>query len=98
MAKKKQEPIFTKVAPNEVKIEYKGNKFVLIEDKRGVYGLGRAIQLYQLKDFDKTHLKEVGWTSSDNHSCSGKENALITTMTNMEECKVAAIKYIDVMS
>jgi hypothetical protein len=95
MKKAAERPKFTQISRNEVKIDYKGNKFMLIEKSRGTYGLGSAIQLYHLDGFDKKHLKEVGWTNSDNHSCSGMRNALIPTFTNMEECKKAAIKYID---
>ena len=95
MKKTSARPRFIQIARNEVKIEYKGNKFALIEKSRGVYGLGSAIQLYHIDGFDKKHLKEVGWTNSDNHSCKGMRDALINTFTNMEECKKAAIKYID---
>ena len=86
---------FTQIAPNEVRIDYKGNKFMLIEQNRGVYGMGKAIQLYHLEGFEKKHLKEVGWTKSDNHNCKGMNDALISTFTNMDECKKAAIKYIN---
>jgi hypothetical protein len=92
-----QKPKFTQVAPNEVKIDYKGNKFMLIEKSRGVYGMGSAVQLYHLDGFDKKHLKEVAWTNSDNHSCKGMRDALITHFATMDECKKAAIKYIDDM-
>ena len=95
MSKTSASPKFNQIAPNEVKIDYKGNRFILIESKRGVYGLGSAIQLYHMDGFEKKHLKEVGWTSSDNHSCKGMKDSLITTFTNMNECKKAAIKYID---
>ena len=88
-------PEFNKVSPNEFVFEYKGNKFMLVENDRGVFGIGKAIQLYQLNGLLKTHIKEVGWTKSDNHNCSGKDKALITEFTNIEECKFAAVKYID---
>ncbi len=92
---KSTKPVFTQVAPNEVKFVYKGITFMLVENRRGVYSLGSAIQLYQMNGMERTHIKEVGWTKSDNHSCSDMEKALIPTFTNMEACKVAAIKYID---
>jgi hypothetical protein len=92
-----QKPKFTQVAPNEVKIDYKGNKFMLIEKSRGVYSIGKAVQLYHLDGFDKKHLKEVAWTVSDNHSCKGMRDALINHFATMDECKKAAIKYIDDM-
>jgi hypothetical protein len=89
---------FTEIARGEVRIDYKGNKFLLLEKSRGTYGLGSAVQLYLLEGFDKKHLKEIGWTSSDNHSCSGMGSACITKLTNMSECKEAAVKYIDAIS
>jgi hypothetical protein len=94
MAKAKA-PVFTQVAPNEVKFVYKGITFMLVENSRGVLSIGSAIQLYQMNGMERTHIKEVGWTKSDNHSSRDMANALITTFTNMEECKVAAVKYID---
>jgi hypothetical protein len=88
-------PKFTKVAPNEVRIDYKGHKFLLIEKSRGVYGMGQAVQLYLLDGFDKKHLKEVAWTKSDGHSNSDMKAALISHFATIDECKKAAIKYID---
>jgi hypothetical protein len=87
---------FTQVAPNEVRIDYKGHKFMLIEKDRGVYGMGKAVQLYVLEGFEKKHLKEVAWTKTDNHN-PGKDmkNALLTHFATMDECKKAAVKYID---
>ena len=93
MAKAKA-PVFTQVAPNEVKFVYKGITFMLVENSRGVLSMGSAIQLYQMNGMERTHIKEVGWTKSDG-SCKDMEHALINTFTNMEECKVAAVKYID---
>ena len=97
MKKATERPKFIQLSRNEVKIDYKGNRFMLIEKSRGVYGLGSSIQLYHLDGFDKKHIKEVGWTNSDNHECKGMKDALINTFTTMEECKKAAIKYIDQM-
>ena len=90
-------PKFTQVAPNEVRIDYKGHKFLLMEKSRGVYGMGKAVQLYVLDGFDKKHLKEVAWTKTDNHSGKDMKDALITHFATMDECKKAAIKYIDSM-
>lgn len=95
MEKSAKTPKFIKIAPNEVKVEYKENRFALIEKSQGVYGMGSAIILYHLDGFDKKYLKVVGWTKSDHHSCSGMKDALINTFTDMEACKKAAIKYID---
>ncbi len=97
MAKKKAKPVFTQISPNEVKIKYREQVFVLEELSRGVYGMGKAIGLKQLVGLEKKYLKEVGWTQTDNHGNGGMREALITEFTNMEACKVAAIKYIDLL-
>jgi hypothetical protein len=91
-----KKPKFTQIAPNEIRIDYRGHKFMLVERTRGVYGIGRAIQLYLLEGFDKKHIKEIGWTRSDNHGCRGIREAAITDhFTTMDKCKVAAVNYID---
>lgn len=89
----KEKPVFTQLSVDEVKINYRGMKFLLIEGDRGFYGAGRAIHLYKLEDnLDKKLMVEVGWTQTDNsHSPSG----LINHFTNWDECKIASIKYID---
>lgn len=92
---KKERAKFTQIAPKEVRIDYKGFRFLLIEKDRGTLGIGRAVQLYQLNAFEKSHLKEIGWTKSDNHSCNGMEDACINRITNFDACKDAAVKYID---
>lgn len=97
MAKKKAKPVFTQISPNEVKIKYREQVFILEESNRGTWGLGRAIGLKQLVGLEKKYIKEVGWTKSDNHGNGGMKEALITNLTNMEACKVAAIKYIDLL-
>ena len=88
---------FTSVSPNETKMEYKEQKFMLVEQNRGVYSSGRAIQLYLMDGFEKKHLKEIGWTKSDG-SCSGMKDACITSLTDINACKEAAVKYIDAIS
>jgi hypothetical protein len=95
MKKTSAKAVFTQVSSNEVRIDYKGFKFLLIEKSRGVYGLGKAVQLYQLEGLKKTHIKEVGWTKSDNHSCTGIKNAIINEITTMKQCERESLKYID---
>ena len=75
---KKEAPKFTQVSPSEVRVDYRGIKFLLVEQDRGIYGKGRAIQLYQLDGLIKTHIKEIGWTKSDNNGCGGMERACVT--------------------
>ena len=92
---KKEAPKFTQVSPSEVRVDYRGIKFLLVEQDRGIYGKGRAIQLYQLDGLIKAHIKEIGWTQSDNNGCGGMERACVTHLATWSECKTAAIKYID---
>jgi hypothetical protein len=92
---------FTKVSENETRLDYKGNKFMLVEQDRGVYSSGRAIQLYLMKGFDKQHIKELGWTKSDGYFRPGdsdSKNSCIPHITTLEECKKASLKYIDLIS
>ena len=85
---------FTTISPNETRIDYKGHKFLLIEQNRGFYGAGRAVQLYLLEGFEKKHLKEIGWTKSDG-SCKGMQDACINRITDLPKCKTESLKYID---
>lgn len=64
-------PKFTVISQNEIRLDYKDLKFMLVEQKRGVYSIGRAVQLYQMDGFQKTHIKELGWTKTDNHDGPG---------------------------
>ncbi len=92
--KKMETTKFTKISETETRLDYKGNKFMLVEQKRGVYSAGRAIQLYLMEGFDKKHLKELGWTESDGY-CRDMKDAYINRITTLEECKTASLKYID---
>jgi len=86
---------FKKISSNEVKFEYKGKKFLLGEKDRGVYGMGRAVQLYLLDGFDRKHIKEMGWTQSDNHHGEREADAYIGGITTMKEIKENVTDYID---
>jgi hypothetical protein len=90
-------PKFTTVSSNEVRLDYKGNKFMLVEQNRGVYGIGRAIQLYLMEGFEKKHIKEIGWTKGDNHGGEFKDDSFLKGIVTGEDCKKAAIKYIDII-
>ena len=84
---------FTPISQNEVKFEYKKIKFVLEEKKVGVYGLGRCVSLYQLDGVQKTWIKGIGWTKTDNHGGPSKE-ILLSGIVTMEACKQPALKYV----
>ena len=70
-------PKFTKIDESETRLDYKGHKFLIVEQDRGVYSMGRAIQLYRMQDFEKIHVKELGWTKTDNHGGPDKSNAYL---------------------
>jgi len=93
----KAQPKFLKVDQNETRLDYKGYKFLLIEQDRGVYSAGKAIQLYQLDGVIKKHVKEIGWTKDDNHRGLKKdfEQSYLREISTWEQCKTAAVKYID---
>jgi hypothetical protein len=88
-------PIFKSVDNTETRLDYKGHKFLLVEQNRGVYGMGRAIQLYQLDGLKKEHIKEIGWTRGDNNGGAAKPGAYLPGIVTSRDCKEAAVKYID---
>lgn len=85
---------FDQISQNEIKFEYKGIKFILQEQKAGVYGLGRCISLYQLDGLKKSFVKCIGWTKTDNHGGPCKD-CVTSFITNFEACKQLAVVYID---
>lgn len=86
---------FTKVSENEIKFEYKGYRFLLIESDRGVYGIGKAVQLYQLDALKKEHIKEIAWTKDDNHGGMKKSDAYDNTkLRTAKECESLALSYL----
>lgn len=95
MATKTKKLTFKSISSNETIFEYKGKKFLLLERSRGVLSLGRAVQLYLLEDFDRKHLKEMGWTRTDNHSGPGGADPYIPGITTLEEIKSKVTDYID---
>ena len=87
---------FTKVSNNETRLDYKGMKFLLVEQTRGVYSIGRAIQLYALDGFKRQHLKEMGWTKDDNHGGMRNSDAYYNDKEILpSQAEIFAIEYID---
>jgi hypothetical protein len=87
---------FTKVSDNETRIDYKDKKFLLVEQPRGVYSIGRAIQLYTLDGFKREHLKEMGWTRDDNHGGMRTSDAYYKEKEILPmQAELFAIEYID---
>lgn len=84
---------FVEISQNEIKFEYKKIKFILEEQKVGVYGMGRCINLHQLDGVQKTFIKCIGWTRTDNHGGPGIE-CLTKSFTNMSASKQLALTYI----
>lgn len=86
--------MFRQISLSEVRFDYRGLKFILKEKTRGVLGIGYAVQLYQLDGMESKHIKEIGWTKSDNHSGPAK-TAFLQGLVTFEDCKTGSIKYID---
>ncbi len=68
--------------------------FILKEMNIGVYGAGRAVQLYQLDGLKKNRIVCVGWTRSDGYE-RAFEDDLIKGVTTMDKIKEEAVNYID---
>lgn len=85
---------FTQVAQNEVMFDVKNTRFMLTEEKQGVYNIGRAILLYQMDGAKKTLVKRVGWTRSDNHNSQFDNDSILKGIVDWEACKTAATKYL----
>jgi hypothetical protein len=93
-SKKFPRPVFRQISLTEVRFDYRDHKFILKERNRGTYGIGSAVQLYELHGMESIHVKEIGWTKSDNHSGPDKSSYLQGIVT-FEDCKLASTKYID---
>ena len=87
--------IFKTIDARETRLDYKGHKFLLKEQSRGVYGIGKSIQLYQMDGLKKEHIKEIGWTKSDNHGGPDKSESYLRGIVTLADCRNAAVKYID---
>ena len=85
---------FTQVAQNEVIFDIKKTRFILAEKDQGVYGMGKAILLYQMDGVKKEFIKTVGWIKSDNHDGHLKKDSILKGLVTWENCKTAAVKYL----
>jgi len=86
---------FLKISDNEIKFKYKDYTFLLVEQSRGVYSIGKAVQLYQLDGLKKEHIKELAWTKSDNHGTMEKSEAYYKSrLTTLDGCKSIAEDYL----
>ena len=92
-AKRKIAPVFTAIASNEVRLDYRGKTFYLKESDRGFYGAGRSVGLFVTNGFERKLLKGIGWTKPD--SQPRFDDDLLKGIVTMQDCKIAAIKYID---
>jgi hypothetical protein len=93
MTTRTKRTVFTTISQNEVKFTYKDKKFILQEQKVGVYGQGRCVSLYELGGVKKKFVKCIGWTKSDNYSNGGKECVLRGIVTPIE-CQLPALNYV----
>lgn len=85
---------FEQISQNESKFTFKGMGFLLEEKKVGVYGLGRCVVIQKLDGVNKSFVKTVGWTKTDNHGGPGKE-CITSVITNFESCKQLALVYLE---
>lgn len=86
---------FITISDNEIKFKHKDYTFLLVEQKRGVYGAGKAVQLYQLEGIKKEHVKELAWTQSDNNRGMEKSEAYYKSrLTTLDGCKSIAEDYL----
>jgi hypothetical protein len=86
---------FTQISNNEIKFKYKDYNFLLIEQKRGVYGAGKAVQLYQLDGVKKEHIKELAWTEDDGYGSMKESDAYYNSRyTTLNGCKSLALDYL----
>jgi hypothetical protein len=86
---------FTQISENEIKFKYKDYNFLLIEQSRGVYSIGKAVQLYQLDGLDRKHIKEMAWKETDNHRSMEKSEAYAKYFTTLDGCKALALDYLE---
>jgi hypothetical protein len=93
---------FTQVSSNEIKLELTHDyltqcdrSFILVEQNRGVYSIGRAVQLYQLDGLKKEHIKELAWTKDDNHGGMRDSDAHHKGITTLDGCKSVALDYLE---
>jgi hypothetical protein len=87
---------FVQVSTNEIKFNFKEYSFMLVEQNRGVYSMGRAVQLYQLDGLKKEHVKEIAWTKDDGgYGGRLKSDAYFKEhCVSMEACKNLATQYL----
>ena len=86
---------FTQISHNEIKFKYKNYNFLLVEQDRGVWGAGKAVQLYQLDGVKKEHVKELAWTQTDNNGGMEKSDAYYNSRyTTLDGCRSLAIDYL----
>jgi hypothetical protein len=86
--------VFTPISQNEVKFEYKDKKFILQEQKVGVYGQGRCVSLYELGGVKKEFVKCIGWTKSDNYDKDGGKECVLRGIVTPIECQLPALTYV----
>ena len=89
---------FTQVSDTETKFEYKGHKLLLVSKSRGVYGMGQAVQLYEMKGLEKVHIKEIAWTKDDGgYSSRSKSDAdayYTKECVSFKRCEALALEYL----
>lgn len=83
---------FNQISTDEIKFNYQDQKFILEEGSVGVYGIGSCVRLFGLKGTEKTFIKCIGWTATDNHGAP--KGCFYDKIVTVEDCKVGAIQYL----
>jgi hypothetical protein len=90
----KPKPKFTPVSSSEVRLDYRGKKFLLRESDRGFYGAGRSVGLYVIDDnLDRKFLKSIGWTKPDSQPSFNDD--YLKGIVTWSQIKAAAVEYLD---
>jgi hypothetical protein len=89
---------FKKVSDTETRFEYKGHKLLLVSQSRGVYGMGQAVQLYEMKGLEKVHVKEIAWLKDDGGYASRTKSDAGSYYTKecvtLQRCEYLALEYL----
>jgi len=85
---------FIKISQNEVKFEYRKIKFILQEQNYGVYSADKCIVLHQLEGVQKTFIKGIGCTRSDNRGCENDKTLLLNGIVKFPDYHTPALNYV----
>ncbi len=90
----KQKIKFREISNTEVAFAHYDKKFLLREQRQGVFALGYAILLYELDGLNRKFVRTIGYTKSDNHDSEQKKTLLVQGIINWDKAKEVSVKYI----